>query len=370
MRLQLVIGAALTLATSSAIADGTVSVRGVYYKERATRVVQPMLDGAFEVGTAGLVNTHLLVDAITSASASSGAENAVSFTENRYEGGLSYTHELGNLRLGAAGKYSTESDYKSFYGGLRAEMDLAQKNATLGAGVGVVHDTVSAGSDQGGLATPMLACSPTESAVDCNLDTYVAFASASQILSKNLIVGVTYDISRLDGYQSNPYRTAITDTGEVAERHPTERTRQAVAGSVRYFIPHSQTTLIGAYRYYWDNWDLHAHTPEARIIQQVGFAADATLRYRFHAQDAAFFYEDRYATGDISMQRYVSDDVKLDAFTGHTLEGKLGVFGEAFGAEGRWAGTRIEGILEYVLLHPRFGNAIVAHVALTVPFDY
>ena len=370
MRLQLVFTCAVTFAARSAIADGSVSVRGVYYKERATKVVQPMVDGQFDVGTAGNVSGHFLVDAITSASASSGAENSVAFTENRYEGGLSYTHELQNLRLAAAGKYSTESDYTSLYGGLRAEIDLAQKNATIAIGIGLAHDTSSAGSDQGGLATPMLACSPSEIAVECDLDSYVAFASASQILSRNLVVGATYDVARLDGYQSNPYRTAITDTGEVAERHPTGRTRQAAAGSIRYFIPQSQTTLIGAYRYYWDNWDLHAHTPEVRIVQQVGFAADASIRWRYHWQDAAFFYQERYATGDIAMQRYVSDDVKLDAFTGQTFEAKLGVFGEAFGGEGRWAGTRIEGILEYVLLHPRFGNAIVAHVALTVPFDY
>lgn len=255
-------------------------------------------------------------------------------------------------------------------GGIRGEIDLAQKNFTLGAGVGMAHDNVSAGSDQGGLATPMLACSPSETAIECDLDTYIAFASVSQILSRNLILGVTYDISRLDGYQSNPYRTAITDTGEVPERHPTERTRQAAAASIRYFIPQAQITLIGAYRYYWDNWDLHAHTPEVRIVQQVGYAADASVRYRYHWQDRAFFYQDRYASGDPAMNLYVSDDVKLDDFTGHTLEAKLGVTGEAFGAEGRWAGARFEGILQYALLHQRFGNAIVAHLALTVPFEY
>ena len=70
------------------------------------------------------------------------------------------------------------------------------------------------------------------------------------------------------------------------------------------------------------------------------------------------------------MNRYLSDDVKLDAFTGHMFEAKLGIAGEAFGMSGRWAGARFEGILEYVRQHNRFGNAVIAHVALTVPFDY
>src|SRR5436190_5909144 len=65
MRLQL---ALILLATSSAAhADGSVSARGVYYKERATRGMQPMLDGLFEVGARGLANAHILVDSITRA---------------------------------------------------------------------------------------------------------------------------------------------------------------------------------------------------------------------------------------------------------------------------------------------------------------
>src|SRR4051812_49961908 len=71
-------------------ADGSLAVRGVYYKERATRVMQPMLDGMFDAGVHGVVTGHFLVDAITSASASSGAADATAFTERRYEGGLGY----------------------------------------------------------------------------------------------------------------------------------------------------------------------------------------------------------------------------------------------------------------------------------------
>jgi hypothetical protein len=368
MRWQLILAA--TAMVAPAHADGTLSMRGVYYKERATRVMQPMLDGMFEVGTRGLVAGHFLVDAITSASASSGAADAVAFTENRYEAGLGYTHELdGDLRVSGQAKYSTESDYISMFAGVRGELDLAQKNTTLGLGVGISNDQISAGSAQGP-AMPTLECSPGDSRAECALSSYALFASASQILDRNTVLGLTYDVAKLDGYQSNPYRTALANDGIAPERHPTERVRQAFAASVRRYVPRSETTFIAAYRYYLDSWELHAHTPELRIIQQVGRTADASVRYRFHTQDAAFFYRDRYPSTDISMVRYLSDDVKLDEFTGHTFEGKLGVLGETFDMDGRWAGARFEGILQYALQHPRFGNAIIAHVALTVPFDY
>jgi len=89
MRLQLAAALALAVlamlgaARGPAHADGSMSARGVYYKERATRVMQPMLDGMFEVGARGLIDAHFLVDAITSASASSGSAEAEPFTERR-----------------------------------------------------------------------------------------------------------------------------------------------------------------------------------------------------------------------------------------------------------------------------------------------
>lgn len=367
MRLQLILLAALI--PSAAVADGTLAMRGVYYKERSTRVMQPMLDGMFDVGTRGLVDAHFLVDAITSASASSGADNSTPFTENRIEAGAGYAHDFDPIRVGAQAKYSTESDYRSFYAGIRGEIDLAHKNATLGAGFGVSADTISAAAAQGP-AMPALACRPGENEASCHLTTYSGYASASQILSKYAVVGVTYDLARLDGYQSNPYRTALANDGIASERHPTERLRQAIAASFRYYVRPTRTTIIGAYRYYHDDWDVDAHTPELRIVQEIGRTVDASVRYRYYTQDKAYFFQDRYSTTDITVNRYLSDDVKLDAFTDHTFEAKLGVYGETFGMSGRWGAARFEGIIAYVAQYNRFGNAVIAHAALTVPFSY
>jgi hypothetical protein len=368
MRLQLtswVLGALVALPALAA-ADGSVTVRGVYYKERATRVMQPMLDSVFEVGSRGLVTAHFLADAITSASTSAGAENAEPFTEIRYEAGGGYTHELRDLRLAANGRYSTESDYRSLFVGLRGELDLAQKNTTLGLGGGISLDKVS-GQGDGGLAQQMILCEPGREQTECDLTTYSLFASASQLLSSQAVFGLSIDIAKLSGYQSNPYRTAIAGDELVPERHPTSRLRQAYAGSLRYFVRRTETTLIAAYRYYRDNWEVHGHTPELRVIQQIGDSVDAAVRYRYHTQDGAFFYRERYPTPDVM---FVSDDVKLSSTRTQLLEAKLGIAGEAFGLEGRWASARFEGILQYFAQYNRFGNAIIAHIGVTVPLEY
>lgn len=381
MRLQLTLAAAVLAAVCfglgpgrgprAARADGTLSMRGVYYKERATRVMQPMLDAAFEVGERGLVTGHLLVDAITSASASAGAVDTEPFTENRYEAGAGYAHQLTGAKIGADLKYSSEPDYKSLYIGARGELELAQKNTVLGLGGGLGRDTIS-GGPASGLAQLMLICEEGGSErPECDLDTYSVFASASQILSRTAVIGVSADLALMRGYQSNPYRSAIvgagTSVGTLRERHPTERNRYAAAAFARYHVRPTQTTLVGAYRFYSDNWKVRAHTPEVRAVQEIGRAVDATVRYRFHDQTKqAFFYEERY---DME-QPYLSDDVKLSKFTTHTVEGKVGILGELFGLPERWAGARLEAIFQYVVQNNRFGNAIVAHASLTIPFTY
>jgi len=381
MRLQLILVAAIVMIAGPARADGTLDARGVYYKERSTRVMQPMLDGMFDAGERGLVNAHFLVDAITSASAGSGAANAQPFTERRYEGGLSYTHEftgpkaiswIDKLRVGGDTKYSTESDYDSFYFGARLEADVAQKNATIALGGGISSDTVTNAGAQSPMGGPLIQCdvnSPA-TATECSLTSYGAFVSVSQILAKNALVAASYDLSYLDGYQANPYRTVITAGGLVPEVHPNQRWRQAWAASAKYYLEGSHTTLIGAYRYYHDSWHIRAHTPELRIIQEVGKLADASIRYRYYHQSASYFFENRYPMLDMNTVNYVTDDPKMSAYSGHTMEAKLGVLGEEFGLTGSWAGARFEGVLEYIIQHNRFGDAVVAHVALTLPFSY
>ncbi|MEJ7604508.1 MAG: DUF3570 domain-containing protein [Kofleriaceae bacterium] len=365
MRLQLAV-AALIASTTSAAADGTLEMRGAYYKERATRVMQPMLDGMFEVGTKGLLSAHLLIDSITSASSSAGAVDSEGFNEKRYEGGAAYGHDLGALRLGVEGKYSSEPDYRSLYAGVRGELDVAQKNTTLGLGGGISHDSIGT-SMAGGLGALTLECKAGEDPQSrCPLTTGSLYASINQIVSRRAIVGLSYDIAVQRGFTSNPYRLAIAANMLVRERHPTERLRHAVAISGRYQLP-TETTLIGVYRYYRDDWKIHGHTPELRVVQEVGDTIDASLRYRYHTQNKAYFYEDRYVEEDPD---YRSDDVKLSKLTTHTLEGKLGLRGETFGLAGRWAAARLEGILQYIIQQNRFGNAIAAQLALTVPFEY
>jgi hypothetical protein len=379
MRLQLILLLALV---GTAHADGTIEARAVYYKERATRVEQPMLDGTFEVGERGLLDAHLLADAITSASAGGGAMNGTPFSKTRYEAGAQYTHELDppsgqtfmdRLRAAGEGRFSTENNYRSIFVGAHVEADLADKNAVIGLGGGVSADRVDVSGSGGPFGGLKIQCPSDKMPVSdsCPLTTYLGSVSVSQIVSPNALVAATYDISSLQGYQSNPYRQVVTEGGLVPEKHPYSRLRQAIAVSGRFYVPESETTFIAAYRFYHDNWKINANTPELRIVQQVGFYADASVRYRYYTQSAAFFYEKTYPDPAMNPSvMFFTYDPKMTAFDGHLMEAKLGVLGQAFDLGGTWAKMRFEGILSYLVQHNRFGNAVEAHVAVTVPFSY
>ncbi len=383
MQLRRLVPIALLATIGTAHADGELMSRAVYYKERSTRVIQPMLDGMFDVGTRGTLQAHFLVDAITSASAGSGAFGKP-FTEKRYEAGGRYTQELDGphdsiidlFRVSGEAKGSTESDYRSYYIGARGEADLAQKNATIGIGGGVSFDKVDNSGAQSPMGGPLLECEGDKTAVhtSCPLTSYLVSGSASQILSPNALVAITYDLNKMDGFQSNAYRQVVTSGGFVAERHPYSRLRQAVALSSRYYFAPSETTFIAAYRFYHDDWHITAHTPELRIVQQVGLSADAAFGYRYYTQTGAFFapsaYGGRYPDPTMTSVPYLTSDPKMTAYDGHILEAKLGVLGQAFELDGLWAKARFEGILSYIVQHNRFGNAVEAHVALSVPFSY
>jgi len=355
MRALLVI--ALVAIAVPARADGTLSMRGVYYKEKATRVVEPMFDGAFDVGDEDEADVHMLIDAVTSASVASGTTDGA-FSERRWEFGGGYRHHLADTVLGGQARLSYEPDYTSYFAGASVEQALADQMTRLGASFGIGHDDVG---QRGALGVVMDAG---------NLSTLLASLQLTQVLSPNTVAGVTYDFVRLDGYQENPYRSAITAAGLAPERHPDLRNRHAFAGTLRRYLPSTSTTVIATYRYYIDSWSLQAHTPELRLIQDAGDGIDVTVGYRFHWQSAADFYRKSYPSNDPDEFPYITDDVKLSQFTSHAVAIKVGVLGQVLGFDGTLEGARAELIFEYVDQNNRFGNAVVAHAALTLPFIY
>jgi uncharacterized protein DUF3570 len=356
-----------TLLASSlpARADGFVAVRGAYYKERSTRVEQPMVDGAFDVGPRDRLAGHLLVDSITSASSATGAGGA-EFTERRYEGALDVTHELpGRLKLGVEGRYSTESDYFSTWLGAHGELSLFEQTTIFRLLVGHSFDTITNGIavDTGAIGTPH---------IQESLDTTLFSLGVTQVLTPRMLAQLTYDLALLEGYQANLYRIVRGGTQPVPERVPDERLRHAVAVAWRYFVPETKTTLALSYRLYLDDWGIVAHTPEARVIQSfLDGRLDVRARFRFYTQVAADFYQPVYTQAELMDPTvWVTADAKLGSYETVTLGGQISMALSAIGWKGAGSDTRLDLVVERVWQDTAFGDAWIGQLGLVVPFGY
>jgi hypothetical protein len=351
-------GLGLLLAAGAARAQGEISVRGVYYKERSTRVVQPMLDARAAIDDETELDAHALVDVITSASAAAGAAG-VAFTERRYQVGAGVTHRMGDYTCGVSGRFSYEPDYLSLFGGGRCQAALAQQNTLLGLAFALGNDDLSNAGAQDEMAQI--------ARIDGALRSVLLSTSLTQILSPTMLAGVTYDLMYVEGFLESPYRQVPVGGGMGSlqpESVPASRLRHALFGTVRGFVPVTRSTWIAGYRFYVDDWDIRAHTPELRVVQELGPALDLHARYRFHRQSAAYFYEPTYAGGE----PFLTSDVKLSAFTTHTFGVELESALEHLGVAELLGDARLELVLEYIVQRNRLGNAVVFQTALAMPF--
>ena len=151
---------------------------------------------------------------------------------------------------------------------------------------------------------------------------------ATQVLSPNWLASANFEAISDDGYLGNPYRVALVFGAAVPERVP--RTRSSRAFQVRALGDLGGRNVVrGAYRYFWDNWDVRAHTLEAGYARYFGtdWLADGFVRY--HTQTGASFFSDN-ATSDttyVTRNRQLSDFDNVSvgfnlSYTALTVPGK------------------------------------------------
>jgi hypothetical protein len=300
---------------SSGTYTGSMALRGNYYWERSTRVVAPSATAALATPSGVRLDGTYLLDAITSASVATGVASDNSFTEKRNDGqvGIGYEFDFGGTQLdvSASGRMSKEPDYFSRGVGLAAALSLNERNSVLRFNSYVLHDEVYRIVR---MALPTMQGTLMASKPDHlgNLNVVSLGWAWDQVLNRQSTLTLGYDLSVLDGFQSNAYRVAIRSTGgPKPETHPKQRTRNAPYVWLSHFVLATRTAFRFGYRFYHDNWDLMAHAPEVRIHQEVGPYVELRLRYRYYTQNGSFFYRkgpymesDTYVTGDPKMRPF------------------------------------------------------------------
>lgn len=247
--------------------------------------------------------------------------NASPFKENRHEYGLSADYAARNSMITLSASRSQEPDY-----------------IARALSLDVAHETF------GGMTTVALGF--TRASDDVGQRDRGFFDTArhwryrlglTQILTPRLLASINFEAVSDEGFLGNPYRSARVFGAAIPERNPRTRSSRAVRARVVADIG-NETAVRADYRYFWDNWNISAHTVEFGAARRFGgnWLVDAYGRYM--TQDKALFYSDNASVETL----YISRNRQLATYD--TI---------GFGAKGSYTWKRVPGRYEI-----RFTGAI------------
>jgi hypothetical protein len=382
----------LWIAPRSGTGEDRVIVRGNYYREASTRVLQPTVEVEVDVPDERLsLGTAYVLDAISSASIASGAAEVTGgdavFTEIRHEVMGHAASRLGDWGLGGFFRYSTETDYVSRSLGVSASRDLLQRSITLSLAYAYNFDRVYRIQANTGVRAPwcgglvdIARCQASGAGVGSNLrQVHYVSAGYAHAWLRTLLGLASVEVARTLGPQDNPYRGAQIPTSEV-EIHPLARTQVALTGGARWSIPRSPVVLEPRYRFTADSWLIRSNALDTRVHVRVLDHLRLRARYRYYRQSASFICTDS-PTDDLDdgnlfycttgTGAFATADPKLGAWHSHTpgvqVVVELDWLAKHRGLD--WlAGGWLEATYNHVFQSNRYGNARLGALAFSLAF--
>jgi hypothetical protein len=147
----------------------------------------------------------------------------------------------------------------------------------------------------------------------------------SQVLTRNMLLGLNFETSESEGLLNNPYRMVRYISCAMpnargyctqAEQYPHTRTGNAGSGQLKYYLPW-HAALNGNYRFYSDTWGIVAHTAELGYTQPMFRSWTLDTHVRYYRQNHADFYSDLFPYADA--QNFLARDRELATFKSLTL---------------------------------------------------
>src|SRR5690606_3124336 len=310
-RLAAVARLAAVLAAAAALASGASA--GVLPEDRADVLYHSYDGGGVTIEGPSLLvrkqfadkfsaSANYYVDRVTSASIDV-VTTASPYTEERtqYSLGLDYLHDSWMLSLGFTS--SEENDYTANTFSIGVSQDFFGDLTTLSLGYSVGSDEVRRRGD---------------SAFSADVDRRQYRLGLSQILTRSLMLGLSFETITDEGFLNNPYRSVrfLDDTNPrgyswEAEVYPRTRTSDAAAIRLRYYLPY-RAALHAEYRAYTDTWDIGADTFELGYTHPLESGWTLEGRIRRYSQTAASFYRDLFPRS--GFQNFMARDKELSTF--------------------------------------------------------
>ena len=252
-------------------------------------------------------SANYYVDKVSSASIDV-VTTASPYDEERtqFSVGLDYLHDRWLMNIGIT--KSDENDYTAETFSFGISQDIFGDLTTVSLGYSLGNDTVGRRGD---------------AAFADVVERQQYRLGLSQILTKNLLLGLSFETITDEGFLNNPYRSVrYVDTGSPLgysyEPEVYPRTRASDAGSMRlrYYLPY-RAAIHGEYRSYADTWDIKSDTFELGYTHPLesGWVIEAKLRV--YSQEKADFFSDLFAYAEY--QNFLARDKELSTFSSQTL---------------------------------------------------
>jgi hypothetical protein len=213
---------------------------------------------------------------------------------------------------------SVERDYKSNTSSFSLKQDMFGDLTTLSLAFANTTDTV--GENNGTANVPIIAWLGHAGSKSYDID-------LSQILTKNFIAGVNFNVITDQGLLANPYRSVrFIDAGNPkgyslgSQVYPDTRTSTAVQIEGKYYLPY-RAAITGSYRYFRDTWSIVGNTYELDYTHPISNIWILEGRLRYYKQNHADFYSDLFDYAD--EYRFEARDQDLAAQDNYTIGAKL-----------------------------------------------
>jgi hypothetical protein len=228
---------------------------------------------------------------------------------------LEFVHD--KTTYNATYQTSVERDYRSDTSSVSLKQDMFGDLTTLSLAFANTDDKI--GENNGSAFVPIITWLGHASSRSYDID-------LSQILTKNLIGGVNFNVITDQGYLANPYRSIrYLDAGTPkgyslgSQIYPDTRTSTAIQGELKYFLPY-RAAVTGSFRYFRDTWSIVGKTFELDYTHPISNVWILEGRFRYYTQNHADFYSDLFQYAD--EYRFEGRDQDLAAQDNYTIGAK------------------------------------------------
>ncbi|HEY6644193.1 DUF3570 domain-containing protein [Povalibacter sp.] len=265
-------------------------------------------------------SANYYMDMVTSASIDVEVSGASEYKEERNQYSLGFDYLRGKTTYSLGYTNSDENDYQASTTSFGISQDLFGDLTTISMGFSKGDDTVRRTIADPNDAERRI----VDPGFKQDVDRWSYRVGVSQILTRNMILGLQLEVITDEGYLNNPYRSfRYVDPDDdlrfrlATEIYPHTRTSNAAGVNARYFLPW-RAAAFGGYRYFTDTWGIDAGTFELGYMHPLKgtrWTFEASIRH--YNQDHADFYADIFDRVD--QQNFMGRDKELSTFVSNTF---------------------------------------------------